>query len=282
MKQNSLKTNLLWLRICIASLILSLLSLLLFSFTVSRAATDDLWRQLGITQQQGTEKIRNSFMNGYLEYYGVKNAKNIVAGNRAAITKELLTYAKSYVHNATFKAAWDKERMAAKPGAPEKKIFTKEDVRKVKQAEVEKWIKQSQDLIKQMPQLEKDMQKTMDEYNKIKADYKDPNSKMIELFYEQKLREEKEEIASYEERMKQWTENYPADHKQRIKKYLQKYLEIANTVDFDAVVTEKNGKKYFVRQEYERKQPDWKMVYRAGREVYEVARPFTEQWLKEL
>ncbi len=104
MKQNSLKTNLVWLRICIVSLILSLLSLILLSFTVSRAA-DDLWKQLGITQMQGTEKIRNSFMNGYLEYYGVKNAKNIAAVNRAAVTKDLLTYAKSYVNHATFKAA---------------------------------------------------------------------------------------------------------------------------------------------------------------------------------
>jgi hypothetical protein len=243
---------------------------------------EDLWKQLGITQQQGTEKIRNSFMNGYLEYYGVKNAKNIAAGNRAVVAKDLLTYAKSYVNNASFKAAWDKERMAAKPIAPEKQVFTKEDIRKEKLAEVQKWIKQSQELIKQMPQLEKDMKKTMEEYNKIQADYKDPNSQMIELFYQDKLRTQREELASHEERVKKWNENYPADHKQRIKKYLQKYLELATTVDFDAALAEKYGKKVFVKQEYERRHPDWKMIFRAGKEVYEVARPFTEQWIKEL
>lgn len=282
MKQHSLKTNLLWLRICTASLILVLLSLVLLSFTVSRTVADDLWRQLGITQQQGTEKIRNSFMNGYLEYYGVKNAKNIAAGNRAAVTRDLLTYSKNYVNAPAFKAAWEKERIAAKPTAPEKKTFGKEDVRKEKLAEVQQWIKQSQDLVKQMPQLEKDMKKTMDEYNKIQADYKDPNSKMIELFYQEKIRAEKVESSRYEERLKKWNEDYPADHNRRIKKYLVKYLEVANTVDFDAALTEKNGKKYFVKQEYERKHPDWKMVYRAGKEVYEVAKPFTEQWMKEL
>lgn len=282
MKQHSLKTNLLWLRICTASLILVLLSLVLLSFTVSRTVADDLWRQLGITQQQGTEKIRNSFMNGYLEYYGVKNAKNIAAGNRAAVTRDLLTYSKNYVNAPAFKAAWEKERIAAKPTAPEKKTFGKEDVRKEKLAEVQQWIKQSQDLVKQMPQLEKDMKKTMDEYNKIQADYKDPNSKMIELFYQEKIRAEKVESSRYEERLKKWNEDYPADHNRRIKKYLVKYLEVANTVDFDAALTEKNGKKYFVKQEYERKHPDWKMVYRAGKEVYEVAKPFTEQWMREL
>lgn len=282
MKQHSLKTNLLWLRICTASLILVLLSLVLLSFTVSRTVADDLWRQLGITQQQGTEKIRNSFMNGYLEYYGVKNAKNIAAGNRAAVTRDLLIYSKNYVNAPAFKAAWEKERIAAKPTAPEKKTFSKEDIRKEKLAEVQQWIKQSQDLVKQMPQLEKDMKKTMDEYNKIQADYKDPNSKMIELFYQEKIRAEKVESSRYEERLKKWNEDYPADHNRRIKKYLVKYLEVANTVDFDAALTEKNGKKYFVKQEYERKHPDWKMVYRAGKEVYEVAKPFTEQWMKEL
>ena len=275
MKQQSLKTNLIWLRICIASLVLCLLSLVLFSFTVSRIAGDDLWGKLGITQQQGTEKIRNSFMNGYLEYYGVKKAKNIASGNRAAVTKDLLAYAKGYVNNASFKAAWDKERIAAKPTAPEKKIFTKEDVRKEKLAELQKWIKQSQDLIL-------DMKKTMEEYTKIQADYENPNGKMIELFYQDKLRIEKEELSRYEERVKKWNEDYPADHKLRIKKYLQKYLEIANTVDFDAALTEKYGKKVFVKQEYERRHPDWKMIYRAGKEVYHVAKPFAEQWIKEL
>jgi hypothetical protein len=126
------------------------------------------------------------------------------------------------------------------------------------------------------------MKKTMEEYNKIQADYKDPNSQMIELFYQDKLRTQREELASHEERVKQWNENYPADHNQRIKKYLQKYLEMATTVDFDAALADKYGKKVFVKQEYERRHPDWKMIFRAGKEVYEVARPFTEQWIKEL
>jgi flagellar biosynthesis/type III secretory pathway chaperone len=249
---------------------------------VARYAADDLWRQLGITQQQGMEKIRNSFMNGYLEYYGVKNAKNIASGNRAGVTKDLLSYAKTYVNSTAFRAAWEKERLAAKPTPPEKQVFNKEDIRNEKLAEVQKWIKQSQDLIKQMPQLEKDMKKTMEEYNKIQADYKDPNSKMIDAYYQQKLRETKDEMTGYEESIKKWNENYPADQKQRIKKYLQKYLEVATTVDFDAALTEKYGKKIFVKKEYEYKGSDWKMIFRAGKEVYEVAKPFTEQWFKEL
>lgn len=282
MKQHSLKTNLVWLRICTISLILCLLSLVLFSFTVSRGAADDLWRQLGISQQQGTEKIRNSFMSGYLEHYGVQNAKNIALNNRATVARDLLIYAKNYVNGPVFKAAWDKERAAAKPETVGTQSFTREDVRKEKQAELQKWIKQSEDLLKKMPQLEKDMKKTMDEYRKLEADYKDPNGKMIELFYQTKIREEQASMARYEERLKQWEHNYPADHKKRIRQYLEKYLETANSVDFEAALVERAGKKVFVKPDYERKPDDWKLIFRAGREVYQVARPFAELWLKEL
>ncbi len=282
MKRQSLKSTLIWLRICIVSLILCLLSLVLFSFTAARMAADDLWKQLGITQQQGTEKVRNTFIYGYLETYGMKSTKSIAAGNRATLAKDLMVYAKNYVKTPAFKTAWSEQRAVTKPIAPEQKSFTKEDIRKEKIAEVNKWIKQGQDLIKQMPQLEKDMKKNMEEYNKILADYKDPNSKQIEMIFQDKLRTQKDDWTYYEGKLKKWEAEMPVDFNVQLKKHLVKYLETANTVDFDAELTDRYGKKVFVKQEYERKHPDWKKIFRAGKEVHEVAKPFAEQWLKEL
>ena len=46
--------------------ILSILSLFLFSFTVSVSIAGDIWQQLGIPQEQGTEKIKKTFLNNYL------------------------------------------------------------------------------------------------------------------------------------------------------------------------------------------------------------------------
>ncbi|MEI9945940.1 MAG: hypothetical protein WDN26_17180 [Chitinophagaceae bacterium] len=91
-----------------------------------------------------------------------------------------------------------------------------------------------------------------------------------------------DEINRYNENMKYWEKNYPADYKDLIKARLQKYLTLAATVDFSAELTEKNGKKYFVKQEYERKNADWKMIYRAGKDVYETSKAFAESWMKEL
>ena len=65
--------------------------------------TDDIWKMLGISRQNGTEGIKNSFLNGYLYYYGVKNAKNIAVNDRAAIATDLLNYTKEYISGPEFK-----------------------------------------------------------------------------------------------------------------------------------------------------------------------------------
>ena len=59
-------------------------------------------------------------------------------------------------------------------------------------------------------------------------------------------------------------------------------LEITKDVDYNAELKEINNKKKFVNASYEAKRPEWKMAFRAGKEVTEVTRAFAEQWLDEL
>jgi hypothetical protein len=56
----------------------------------------------------------------------------------------------------------------------------------------------------------------------------------------------------------------------------------AKDVDFAAELFERKGVKYFTNPVYERKSDRWKMVFRAGKEVVEVARAFVQQWMLEL
>jgi hypothetical protein len=70
----------------------------------------------------------------------------------------------------------------------------------------------------------------------------------------------------------------PSDPNECIKKRLEQFLEVSATVDFDA---ELNGSQ-FVKKKYENQSDQWKLCYRAGREVVEVAREEAEKWLKEL
>ena len=69
---------------------------------------------------------------------------------------------------------------------------------------------------------------------------------------------------------------------QLIKTRLFKFLEVTKDIDYNAQLTERNGKKYFANPKYEGKSGQWKMAFRAGKEVTETARTFVQEWLKEL
>ena len=63
---------------------------------------------------------------------------------------------------------------------------------------------------------------------------------------------------------------------------LQKFVDLAKTVDFNAELKTIDGKKKFVNTAYEYKSYEWKQIYRAGKDVIEPAVTFAEQWIKEL
>jgi hypothetical protein len=283
MKPYSLKKSVRIVRICVVAFILSVISLFLFSFTVSYKLGDDVWKQLGLSEAQGQEKIKTSFLYNYLDYYGVRNFKNLAAGNRGAVAKDLLQFTKQYVSSNVFKIEYQQYREASKPIEPSKTVRSKEDIRKEKIAETEKSIKNMEESMKTMStDMQKIMQSGIDMQKNMLKEYKDPDSQMIELFYQGEVMNRQSDLNRYKEDMEKWEMNYPADHKQLVKARLQKYLSLAATVDFNAELYEKNGKKYFVKHEYEIKNHEWKMIYRAGKEVYDVTKAFAENWLKEL
>lgn len=73
---------------------------------------------------------------------------------------------------------------------------------------------------------------------------------------------------------------YPADPVDLIKQRLNQFLEISETVDFDATL--KPNSSTFSNPDYEKKDGYWKMCYRAGREVVAAAREEAKKWLDEL
>jgi hypothetical protein len=71
---------------------------------------------------------------------------------------------------------------------------------------------------------------------------------------------------------------YPSDAKELIKQRLSEFLEVSATVDFEAQL---NGR-MFANPTYESKSQQWKMCYRAGKQVVAAAREEAQAWLKEL
>lgn len=269
-------------RISVASLIGITCSLFLMSFSNFSKRTEDLWKQLGITELQGNERMRNSFFNGYLEHYGMNAIKAIPVTDRAAISIDLLEYCKKYVSSAAFKEAYAKERENTKPVAPVKNIKSLENIRKDQITEMEKAAKNSEETIKQMPDMEKVMRPTIDLFKQTIKQYKDPKNPMIEAMYQNGIREYEERVSRHEDDLKKWELNYPVKFETKLKGYLEKYLSLAGTVDFSAKLEDKFGKKRFVDPKFEGKSADWKMMFRAGKEAQSAAVPFIGQWIKEL
>ena len=282
MQQRMLTIALIQLRILGIILLLMIPLVFLVSFKSNRVYAD-IWQQLGLSKEKGVENIRASFMNGYFHYYGARNARNILLGDRAAIARDLLNYTRQYVQSEGFKKQYDLERSQAKPEPDTKTVKTKEEIRKERIAETEKSIRQTEENMKTMKaDMVKVLEPMLDMLKKTLKDYQDPNSQMIDLFYQGELMQHEQRIKSYEERMKNWEKNYPEDYRDMVKDRLNKFLKLAKTVDFNAELKEVNGRKKFVRAEYEGKSYDWKQIFRAGKEVIVPAMEFAEQWMKEM
>jgi hypothetical protein len=260
-----------------------ILSIVLLSFSVNRAV-DDVWKQLGISQQTGNDNIKNSFLSGYFYHYGAEAVRNATSGNRAAAAGTLLTYVKQFVNSDGFKKEYEAQRQAKKPQVQERKTPRSAD--KIRKDMIDETQKALDDLTTRMKTMTPDMQKLMEptvkSYEEMIKSYKDPKNEMFTMMATVESQLYEQNGKSDVDEMKKWEEEWPADVKPLIKKRLQKYLSISATVDFSAELKDKNGKKVFVKDEYERKSADWKMIYRAGADVNGVAKGFAEQWLKEL
>jgi hypothetical protein len=249
----------------------------------SQKMTDDLWKILGITKQAGSEKIKNSFMNEYLDHYGMKNLKNIALNNRAAVAKDLLVFTKQYISSAAFVKNYEQLRSDAKPQEPVlKPLRTIEQIQKEEIAKTEKSIKDGEKTIKDMPDMAKVMQPLMEVLKKTLKEYQDPKNKYFIAIAQGEKYEQENEIKRFREKTKQWEEWYPASANQFIAGKLQKMLDATKDIDYNAELVEKYGKKRFVNSAYEYKNASWKQGYRAGKDVTETARAFAKQWLVEL
>lgn len=282
MQKKILNVILLQLRIAAALLVLTLLTALLLSFRTQKAYAD-IWQQLGISREKGLHNIEASFLNGYFHYYGAEKARNLLSGDRSVIAKDLLVYTRQQVMSESFKKQYEQMRQQAKPQAPQRKLRSKEEIRKEKITETEASIKQAEATIKAAnADMAKALKPMMEVLQNNLKDYRSPNSNMIDLFYQGEQYNLQSEQRQYEERQKQWEYDYPADYRHLVRRRLQQFIDLAATVDFNAELKTVGSKKKFVNPKYEGKASDWKMIYRAGKEVITPALAFAEQWVAEL
>ncbi len=94
------------------------------------------------------------------------------------------------------------------------------------------------------------------------------------------LADAKTKAVDYRERLAQYKAN--ANPNSMIKKRLQEFIALAESVDFDAKTVGTGYRTEFVRTDYRAQPNEWKFLYRLGREPVMAARDMARTWLGEL
>lgn len=267
-------------RFCVAALLLTIMSAVLFSFSLHKM-NEEFLKELGITKTDADQKISNSIIGGYLDAYGAKNAKNIALGKRAAVVKDLLLYTKDYVASPAFKKEYEAMCQSHKPvmqtaQTPEEMKKGLIEQYKKSVAETEATLKKADASVKAI--FEKALTDAKAELKKVE----DPNNEMLLSYKESYPEMAKQMEANNKFLLQDWEKKYPVDPMPFVKQRLEQFLTETADIDFAATTELKNGKKIFTDSKYERKSNRWKMAYRAGKEVVEPARAFVQQWISEI
>lgn len=255
-------------------------SFFLFSFTANKIAEDFL-QQLGISKANADEKITHSLLGGYLDQYGLRNAKNIAIGNRAAVAKELLAYTKQYAGSPAFVKEYNQLRENNKPKPSP--IQTPDEMRTGMIDQYKKSIAETEANMKKADASTKSIfEPILATMKQELKNVEDPNNKMIANYRKNYPEMMKSIEAGNKQQLADWEAKYPTNQLLFVKERLQQFMDETEGIDFNAQLIEKNGKKYFVNPAYERKGNRWKMAFRAGKEVVEPARAFVQSWMAEI
>jgi hypothetical protein len=220
---------------------------------------DEILAKLGIDKSYADQTV---FANVAGEGFQLPYAKllpSIVQGDKVGAAKELCIYIKDYCKSEDFKKAYAQKREDAKPTSEPPRADA-ETIKGMKES-----LKQYDELLKN-PAIKSMPKEVVDGYRKAA----DAIKVMIAESEDQTPNKTK------------WEKKYPLDPDTLIKRQLRAYLSLVASVDFNAELIPKNGKKIFANPEYERKSDRWKACFRAGKDVNDAIKSFVQQWLKEL
>lgn len=185
----------------------------------------------------------------------IRNLKSMVAGDKAAVTKDVCQYVREYINSEEFIEAYAELRAKTKPVSEPPRLSP---------AEV-------QNTEKSLVQAEKALTQAAGYMTQQQL------AETRKAIAEQKLQIQRQKDPTPNKT--QWEKMYPADPAVMVKKRLQEYLALAATVDFKAEITGSGSSRTFVNPAYEAKPVKWKVIYRAGKEVNDVVTGFVKQWL---
>lgn len=245
------------------------------------AGIDDYLSDLKCSKEDVQEYIQNSIGGGYLSYPG--DARLIPAAKRAALVRAVGDFAKSYVKTDAFKAWYAEYRDKQKPAMPEQLKPAADsraeqlDVMKKSLADMEKAYREATANLKETyRQNIEAMKQMLKEFGTANPEQDEQMDRYAKQANEQARKE-------YNDKIAQWEKEYPAgNYRPLLKKRLREFLDATSGVDFNAKLTSKGKKMVFANPDYESKDGNWKLCFRAGKEATEAARAFAKAWLSTI
>lgn len=250
-----------------------------FSFRTVNNKYNDILTALGIPPALAKDNVFNSFIGGYFSQPKNPAYKTYPEGKRAAAVQQLGVFVKNYLTSVEFQKKYQEHYERMKPKAPK---TVEESVNEIVTG-YKKDVKENEERLKRVADnLKPIIEESIRKYKQRIAVYEDKNHpehakamKIEQNSYEGQLK-------YYQSKLDELDKKYPKDIKLFIKMRLEEFLKISADVDFNAELVQQGKLKKFANPEYERKHPNWKYCFRAGKETVEAARKFAEQWLKEL
>ena len=254
-------------------LIIVLLSLLAYR-------TSDFLTDTGLTRPEAQQRVVDGITSGYVTIPAT--CRKLTLSQRASVVSGAVSFAKAYTQTDDFKQRYAEWRNTAKPTSSVKSYEQVQQEQKEQIAGMKKTLAETKAAMAKMDAAtRKALQQAINEQEKIVAEMEAGTSPML-MKQEAVEQVNKYVQAEYQENLKKWEENYPANPGVMIRKHLNNFLNQSNGVDFAAKLSDRNGKKYFVNSDYEQKPEVWKRCFRAGSEATSTARQLAQTWLAEL
>ena len=254
-----------------------------FCLSLSIPLTDFL-QTLKITRIDAENSVYNSFSGGYFNYPYTELYQSLPVSTRVIFVNEIGAFAKAYTQSQAFKNRYLEERNSIKPAPPEPPKSAA-DLRNEYRNTLQESIENAQSgLNNYSGDIRKGMEEMIANLKEQLKQVDDPDNSMFGNDMDAVLQESyKQQLSAYESELKEWEESYPESTDWMIRDRLNYFLELSESVDFNAKLEKSNyGTTIFVNPDYENMPSDWKLVFRAGRESVEAARKLANQWLQEL
>ncbi|NTV46702.1 MAG: hypothetical protein HGB11_09365 [Chlorobiales bacterium] len=241
----------------------------------------DILSRLGINQNTAQDNVLYAYANGNVNYYlAAKSFKAAASSERVDLVKSLLGWVKTYTASPTFQKAYAALREERKPSPPVSESY--DEVMKKQRADAKKQQEEAlKGLEKMPPETRKQVEAAIKQSIATQKEM-DNNPEFQKMQKDGFIQDQARKKEQYQESMKRWEEDYPADSKVLVAKRLKSFLDLSADVNFDAKLTQRGDRKIFADPNYERKSSEWKLCYRAGKETVNAAREFSSSWLKEL